>query len=86
MAAKHHYIIGVDTGGTFTHVVAADEAGQLRIGKALTTPRRAFEGISAALDDVAPAFGLTARELLEHAESFTYGTTRATNASSVAVS
>jgi N-methylhydantoinase A len=74
------YRISVDTGGTFTDVVVADESGQLRIGKALTTPRRAFEGISAALDDVAPAFGLTARELLDRAESFTYGTTRATNA------
>lgn len=74
------YRISVDTGGTFTDVVVADESGQLRIGKALTTPRRAFEGIRAALDDVAPAFGLTARELLDRAESFTYGTTRATNA------
>ena len=58
------YRISVDTGGTFTDVVVADETGQLRIGKALTTPQRAFEGISAALDDVAPGFGLTARALL----------------------
>ena len=74
------YRISVDTGGTFTDVVVVDNAGQLRIGKALTTPRRAFDGISAALDNVAPAFGLSARELLDAAESFTYGTTRATNA------
>lgn len=74
------YRISVDTGGTFTDVVVTDDAGQLRIGKALTTARRAFEGIRAALDDVAPAFGLTTRALLEQAESFSYGTTRATNA------
>jgi N-methylhydantoinase A len=72
--------ISVDTGGTFTDVVVADAAGQLRIGKALTTPRRAFEGISAALADVAAELGLTPREVLARSESFTYGTTRATNA------
>ena len=36
------YRISVDTGGTFTDVVVADEAGQLRIGKALTSPQRAL--------------------------------------------
>ena len=74
------YRISVDTGGTFTDVVVVDDNGQLRIGKALTTPRRAFEGISAALDTVAPEFGLSAGALLADAETFTYGTTRATNA------
>ena len=74
------YRISVDTGGTFTDVVVVDDNGQLRIGKALTTPRRAFEGISAALDNVAPEFRLTASELLADTETFTYGTTRATNA------
>ena len=74
------YRISVDTGGTFTDVVVVDDNGQLRIGKALTTPRRAFEGISAALETVASEFGLTAGDLLADAETFTYGTTRATNA------
>ncbi len=74
------YRISVDTGGTFTDVVVVDDNGQLRIGKALTTPRRAFEGISAALETVAPEFGLSAGALLADAETFTYGTTRATNA------
>lgn len=74
------YRISVDTGGTFTDVVVVDDNGQLRIGKALTTPRRAFEGISAALDNVAPEYGLTASALLAETETFTYGTTRATNA------
>ncbi|MCA9876925.1 MAG: hydantoinase/oxoprolinase family protein [Thermomicrobiales bacterium] len=74
------YRISVDTGGTFTDVVVVDDNGQLRIGKALTTPDRAYEGIGAALETVAPEFGLTAPELLAAAETFTYGTTRATNA------
>ena len=34
------YRIAVDTGGTFTDVVVADEAGQLTVGKALTTVDR----------------------------------------------
>ena len=74
------YRISVDTGGTFTDVVVVDDNGQLRIGKALTTPRRAFAGIGAALETVAPEFGLTASALLADTETFTYGTTRATNA------
>ena len=56
------------------------QTGKLSISKALTTPRRAFEGINAALADVAATLGLSVRELLAASESFTYGTTRATNA------
>ena len=74
------YRISVDTGGTFTDVVVADPEGKLTIGKALTTPRRAFEGIDAALEEVAAALGIEPRVLLGESESFTYGTTRATNA------
>ncbi|MFM9105581.1 MAG: hydantoinase/oxoprolinase N-terminal domain-containing protein, partial [Chloroflexota bacterium] len=74
------YRISVDTGGTFTDVVLAAGDGALRIGKALTTPKRAFEGIANALDDLAAALGVSARELLGQTETFTYGTTRSTNA------
>ncbi|MBA3451248.1 MAG: hydantoinase/oxoprolinase family protein [Chloroflexia bacterium] len=74
------YRISVDTGGTFTDVVVADPDGKLTIGKALTTPSRAFAGIDAALADVAATLGMAPRDLLAESESFTYGTTRATNA------
>jgi N-methylhydantoinase A len=74
------YRISVDTGGTFTDVVVADAEGKLSISKALTTPRRAFEGINTALADIASTLGLSVRDLLTAGESFTYGTTRATNA------
>lgn len=74
------YRISVDTGGTFTDVVLAQPDGALRIGKALTTTRRAFEGINTALGDLASELGTTVAELLANTESFTYGTTRATNA------
>ncbi|GGC52847.1 hydantoinase B/oxoprolinase family protein [Chelatococcus reniformis] len=75
-----NYRISVDTGGTFTDVVVADPGGRLHIGKALTTPARAYEGLSASLDDAARALSLTRTDLLARTSLFTYGTTRATNA------
>ncbi|MDO8211743.1 hydantoinase/oxoprolinase family protein [Conexibacter sp. CPCC 206217] len=74
------YRISVDTGGTFTDVVVADDDGELHIAKALTTYERAFEGIAAALADVAASLGLQLAELLARTDGFTYGTTRSTNA------
>ncbi|MSQ68597.1 MAG: hydantoinase/oxoprolinase family protein [Gammaproteobacteria bacterium] len=72
--------ISVDTGGTFTDVVVADERGHFTIGKALTTPSRIFEGLRAALATAAAALGLTVADVLAHTAILIYGTTRATNA------
>ena len=73
--------IAVDTGGTFSDVVATDqESGQIWVGKAPTTPDRIFEGISAALGEVARELDLSVSGLLNSAEVFIYGTTSATNA------
>jgi N-methylhydantoinase A len=74
------YRISVDTGGTFTDVVVADEDGRLRIGKALTSAERAFTSIAEGLSQIAPELGLTVPELLAATDVFAYGTTRATNA------
>jgi N-methylhydantoinase A len=74
------YRISVDTGGTFTDVVVADQTGRLHIGKAATTPERAFNGLSASLDDVAEGLRIDRRDLLARTAIFTYSTTRATNA------
>jgi len=74
------YRISVDTGGTFTDVVVVDEGGELRIGKALTDRGRAFTGIRGGLEQVAEELELTPEALLAQAETFTYGTTRASNA------
>src|SRR3990170_3005298 len=73
------YRISVDTGGTFTDVVAADPEGRLRIGKALTSRERAFDGIREGLAQIAPELRLTVEELLAQAAVLTYGTTRGTN-------
>lgn len=72
--------ISVDTGGTFTDVVVADETGILLVEKALTTPDRIFRGMLAAIDLAAHALGRDARGLLRETTTLTYGTTRATNA------
>ena len=72
--------VSVDTGGTFTDVVVAEEDGTLHIGKALTEKGRAFAGIRGGLAQVGEELGLTPEDLLEHCETFTYGTTRASNA------
>ena len=72
--------VSVDTGGTFTDVVVADKTGRLHIGKAATTPERAYTGLSASLDDVAETLKLDRQALLGQTSIFTYGTTRATNA------
>jgi N-methylhydantoinase A len=72
--------ITVDTGGTFTDVVVADNAGRFVIGKSLTTPERIYVGLQAALASAAESIGLELAEVLARADIFIYGTTRATNA------
>ena len=73
------YRIAVDTGGTFTDVVIADEAGQLTVGKALTTPERTFEGFREALANAGEIAGIAYEHLLAETEMLIYGTTRSTN-------
>jgi N-methylhydantoinase A len=72
--------ISVDTGGTFTDVIVADERGALHLAKAPTDIGRAFHSIENALAQLEPELGVTVAELLGRTDVFTYGTTRATNA------
>ena len=74
------YRITVDTGGTFTDMVVASDAGRQVIGKAPTTPERIFNGMKDALDTVADELGVAPEQLLAEASVLIYGTTRATNA------
>jgi N-methylhydantoinase A len=74
------YRIAVDTGGTFSDVVLLDDAGNLSLSKAPTTPERVFDGISDALSFVATERELSLEDLLSDTDLFTYGTTAATNA------
>ena len=74
------YTISVDTGGTFTDVVVADDSGQIQIAKALTSRDRAYESIGEALEVIALRTSTSRRALLENTARFNYGTTRSTNA------
>lgn len=74
------YRIAIDTGGTFTDLVLADEHGNLTLAKAPTTYRRIFRGIAEALGFTAEEVGRSVAELLAETDLLIYGTTHATNA------
>lgn len=71
--------ISVDTGGTFTDVVVADEKGRHTVSKGLTTPDRPFDGMRAALETAAADLGFDVGGLLTDTDVLIYGTTYATN-------
>ena len=72
--------LAVDTGGTFSDVVLADDEGHFSLSKAPTTPDKIFDGISQALEFAAAERSLGLRDLLEQTEVVIYATTRSTNA------
>jgi len=74
------YRISVDTGGTFTDVVVADERGIRALGKAPTTPDRIFRGMQGAIENAASDLGLDLKALFAQSTTLIYGTTRAVNA------
>ncbi len=53
MAAKKQYIIGVDTGGTFTDVVVLGVGGEVWTAKASTTPDDFSRGVMDGVEEAA---------------------------------
>ncbi|HET8563768.1 MAG TPA: hydantoinase/oxoprolinase family protein [Candidatus Binatia bacterium] len=80
MAGKREYIIGVDTGGTFTDVVVLSNAGQVWMAKAATTPDDFSRGVMDAVNEAAHTIGIDVSELLGQTTLFKHGSTVATNA------
>jgi N-methylhydantoinase A len=80
MAAKSKYIIGVDTGGTFTDVVVLGGNGQVWTAKASTTPDDFSRGVMDAVTEAANTVGVETVELLGQTTLFKHGSTVATNA------
>ncbi|MGH7833717.1 MAG: hydantoinase/oxoprolinase family protein, partial [Candidatus Binatia bacterium] len=80
MAAVREFIIGVDTGGTFTDVVVLNTAGQVWTAKAATTPDDFSRGVRDAVDEAARSVGVESAELLGRTQLFKHGSTVATNA------
>ncbi len=80
MAAKKQFIIGVDTGGTFTDVVVLGDTGEVWTAKASTTPDDFSRGVMDAVKEAAAAVGVETGELLGQTTLFKHGSTVATNA------
>ena len=74
------YIIGVDSGGTFTDTVAIDEEGRITTSKAPSTPKDFSRGVFSSVQKSADLLGISTTELLSHTLLFAHGTTVATNA------
>ncbi len=74
------YIIGVDTGGTFTDVTVMTPQGELFMDKAPTTPRDFSKGIMDALMEVSKLMNLSRKELLKNTLMLKHGSTVSTNA------
>src|SRR5262249_61571887 len=74
------YIIGIDTGGTFTDCVVIDAAGHITTAKAPSTPDDFSAGVMASLDLAAARLGLATETLLRDTARLALGTTVGTNA------
>jgi N-methylhydantoinase A len=74
------YVIGVDTGGTFTDVVALDGDGGITSAKASTTPQDLSQGLLNGVSAVAAQLDLSLSELLGQTRMFRFSGTTATNA------
>src|ERR1700730_18466827 len=77
---ENDYIIGVDTGGTFTDIVLIKPNGDMLTGKSATTPLDFSIRVMNAGAEIAQPMELDARELLGRTAYFKHGTTVATNA------
>src|SRR5260370_1039156 len=74
------YRIGIDVGGTFTDLVAADAEGRVTMAKAASTPEDQSLGVMEGLTLLAREHGLDLRAFLEATDLVVHGTTVATNA------
>jgi N-methylhydantoinase A len=74
------YIVGVDTGGTFTDCVVIAADGSVTHDKALTTPEDLTLGVRQSVANTAALLGLSARDLLSETQVFAHGTTAGVNA------
>ena len=74
------YRIGIDVGGTFTDVVAVDEAGRITHAKSTSTPADQSVGVMEGLTLLTEALGITLAAMLERTDRMVHGTTVATNA------
>lgn len=73
------YLVGVDTGGTFTDAVLVDKRGEMWTGKASTTPAGLKQGVIESLEVIADKTGLELRDILGADTVVSVGTTQGLN-------
>jgi N-methylhydantoinase A len=73
------YVIGVDTGGTFTDAFAADDSRRIASAKSASTPPNFADGFLAAIDELAASMNLSTAELLGDTGYIVHGTTSTLN-------
>jgi N-methylhydantoinase A len=73
-------LIGIDVGGTFTDLVAVDDAGVVTLAKTASTPEDQSVGAMEGLSVLAATLGRDLATLLAETERIVHGTTVATNA------
>ena len=72
--------IGIDVGGTFTDLVAMDDASLTAFIKSPSTPADQSIGVLAGLEALAARLGLSLADMLARTERIVHGTTVSTNA------
>jgi N-methylhydantoinase A len=74
------FTIGIDVGGTYTDLVAIDDAGKTVFAKSPSTPSDQSVGVMAGLEELARRLELTRQQMLALTDRIVHGTTVATNA------
>jgi len=74
------YKLGIDTGGTFTDLVAIDELGRVTLAKVETTPQKLSNATHNGIEILSGEMGLSVEEFLGQCDLIIHGTTVATNA------
>ncbi|WP_107656410.1 hydantoinase/oxoprolinase family protein [Nocardia suismassiliense] len=74
------YVIGIDTGGTFTDAFVADQHNRLAAAKTPSTPPDFAQGFLTVIDDLAAELNVTTSQLLSDTDYIVHGTTSTLNA------
>ena len=74
------YRLGIDAGGTFTDFVLADDSGQVRLFKALSTPDDPTRAIRDGLGQISAALGRPVSDIIADCDLCINGTTVGLNA------
>jgi N-methylhydantoinase A len=76
---SERFSIGVDVGGTFTDLVCANERGEMRSEKLLSTPDNQALGVLHGIRQLAASYELGVADFLQRVSVIVHGTTVATN-------